>query len=459
VGDAAAPAPAADVGTALPVYLDYVSVTTGAVVATVALPVHNTPGGPRACTLAAGDDGPTSVTWFFDTEGLPSTSVDGTVVVLPCHAAPIGSRIGAVLNDNKTIAVLTPDGRADTARGFVGYTGTRGTATGIRQLATTDGREFWVGGIASRHYGLRYLAPADGPSTVPRRVMGSVTYEDGHYQPGTVDLRGLAVYRGQLYMTSAYITERNKNLPAPLYTPWGGLVRLGDYGALVRNSSNDAVLLRGFTGRRNLHTFLFEASSTALWVLEDTSSYVPAEAVAAGAQVASFAAAALSRDAEYRTALAAGPVALAAFASRRPMLTRPALGAALVRWAWRDGAHAQWVEEADRKVYWGGEALYSLAGRWEVAPPAGGGGGGPAPPAPRWYWLYVTGKTSLYRVHGTSRAWSRLAAAPATSHFRGVAIPPADPAASAPVSATATPSDTPPASPTRSRSAKPRRLL
>ena len=409
VGDAALGVHNTAPGTALPVSIDYVD-ARGAVWRTVELP-RNASGGRAPCTLSHGDEAAGSTSWWLDTEGLPSRAAETEdVVLLPCHASPAGARLADLLRDNKTIATLGASATRDnvTTLLFVGFTGLRGTATGLRQVASLDGRSgFWVAGIANSRYGVRYVAPGSVNAT---RVHGATFYGSTatadalRYQPATLDVRGLGVYGGRLLLTSSYAVERNRNMPPTGlwrgWTPWGGLVLIGDDDSATSpptTSQASSVLARGFPGRRNYWTFVFE-NDRSLWLLQDTSSYRAASHVEAAA---------------FEGRVAAGGAALAAAgggaaAALRPVNVRTSPGTSVVHWVWRDST---WQDEpAARVAIPGAAACYSLAGRDE------GGATG-------WV-VYTTSRTTLYRLVTATRTLTEVARAPAGSAYRGVVLPP-----------------------------------
>jgi hypothetical protein len=388
-------------------------------------------GASQACTLAHGSTASDSLLWFFDTEGLPSTAGDGSAVVLPCHTSPAGSRASTVLADAKTIAILRRNGIVDTTVRFTGYTGVRGTATGLRTAVTTNTREFWLAGIANANYGVRYLAGPRSNST--GRVLGAVTRADGSYQPATVDVRGLTLWGSQTYLTSAYTTEPNKNMPATddVYdglTPWGGIVRIGQYGALMRNTTKDARLLRGMDGRRNMHGFAF-AGPQELFIAEDVNRYVRTAGAVAVAQLAEFGTADAANEAGWPRTSSSQAMAMSAGGTdpRRPLLARASLTTAVVRWFWSNApTGSEWKEDAGRKVYIN-DACYSLVVRREVvaaAAAATAAGGSSAARATTV--VYTSGRTKIYRVVPETRVVTVLASLPTAQGqlFRGVAIPP-----------------------------------
>ena len=392
-------------GTALPVAVDYVD-AAGAVWRTVQLP-RNASGGRAPCTLSYGDVGATSTSWWLETEGLPSrASQTRDVVLLPCHGSPAGARFTDLVRDAKTIATVgAAAARDDVATlPFEGYTGVRGTGSGLRQAASLDGRSgFWVAGIAASRYGVRHVARGGGGNST--RVHGSTFYssEPLRHQPATLDVRGLGLYGPRLLLSSSYLVERNRNMPTTSawrgWTPWGGVVLVGDDAAAPPVTAQAAsVLVRGFPGRRNYWTFVFEGDHS-LWLLEDTARY----AAASHSQAASF-------DARLAGArAAAGQPALLPGGSlaTRPVHVRTTVGTAVVHWVWRGAA---WGEDVPARAPINDDACYSLAGRDE------GGATG-------WV-VYTTSRTALYRVVTATRAVTVVARAPAGTLYRGVVLPP-----------------------------------
>ena len=428
LGDAARNAGNTDVGTALPVFFDYYDTADPRPAASVrpwlSVPVKSTAatsgaaGTSQACTLAHGSTDADKLLWFLDTEGLPSTAGDGSAVVLPCHTSPAGSRVSTLLADAKTIAILRRNGTVDTTIRFTGYTGVRGTATGLRTAVTTNTREFWLAGIANSNYGVRYLSGPRANST--GRVQGAVARADGSYQPATIDVRGLTLWGSQTYLTSAYATEPNKNMPAADdssdgLTPWGGIVRIGAYGALVRNATKDARLLRGMDGRRNMHGFAFSGPQE-LFIAEDVNRYVRMAGSVAVAQLAEFGSADASNEAGWPRTSSSQAMAMSAGGTdpRRPLLARASLTTAIVRWFWSTAlGGSEWKEDAARKVYIS-DACYSLVVRREVGV------------ARATTVVYTSGRTKVYRVVPETRVVTVLVSStPASGQlFRGVAIPP-----------------------------------
>ena len=346
----------------------------------------------------------TSTSWWLETEGLPSrASETRDVVLLPCHGSPAGARFVDLVRDAKTIATVGASiARDDVVTfPFEGYTGVRGTATGLRQAASLDGRTgFWVAGIAASRYGVRYVTRGSGNAT---RVHGSTFYsaEPLRHQPATLDVRGLGLYGPRLLLSSSYLVERNRNMPTTSawrgWTPWGGVVLVGnDAAAPPVTAQASSVLVRGFPGRRNYWTFVFE-SDRSLWLLEDTARY----AAASLSQAASFDA----HLAGARTAAGEPLLPSGSFATR-PVHVRTTVGTVVVHWVWRVAA---WVEDAPARTPINDEACYSLTGRVEGT--AG------------WV-VYTTSRTTLFRVVTATRAVTVVARAPAGTLYRGVALPP-----------------------------------
>ena len=208
-------------GTALPVYFDYFDKHGQR---WLSRPVRSTAGsGQSACTLSFGDVTSSSLTYWLDREGFPSlASETGSRAFFPCHNVPVGSSLRQILAANKTIAVLDRFGNIDTSANFIGFNGARGTQTGLRQVVSADGiSNFWVLGIANTNYGLRYMSTRR--EQVPPRVYGSVFYTNLtrlRYQAASLDARGVALYGGQLYLTSSWLAEPNQNMDKYPATPW-----------------------------------------------------------------------------------------------------------------------------------------------------------------------------------------------------------------------------------------------
>jgi hypothetical protein len=238
--------------------------------------------------------------------------------------------------------------------------------------------------------------------------------------------------------------ERNRNMPPTGmwrgWTPWGGLVLVGDDNAAASpptTSQASSVLARGFPGRRNYWTFVFE-SDKSLWLLQDMSSYRPASR----AEAAAF---------EGRAAGGALPASTGdqAGALTRPVNLRTALGTSVVRWVWRGST---WSEEPAARVAIPDAACYSLAGRVEGA--AG--------------WVaYTTSRSTLFRVVAATRTVTEVRRAPLGTLYRGVVLPPRQPPrggsapqlprvpASLTSDAATTVAATPTATPSRSRTRTP----
>lgn len=409
-------------GTALSVSFDYLDYS-GAVWLTRALPSSNSNPAVVPCTLshAQGELGVASTLYWLETEGLPSLPTSQDRVMVPCHASPAGTSLSALLNDDKSIGLLTRSSIVVSTSRFTGYTGVRGTSSGLRQVASPDAQEFWVGGIANAVYGLRYLSSRTDSDA--QRVHGSVFYPESplRYQAGSLDLRGVGIYGSQVFMTSSFVAEPNRNMDRAPYTPWGGVIRVGDYNVLARNSTHVASLLRGFTGRRNFWTFMFEASRS-MWLIEDVGTYTRASSASAEASDARI------------NMLAPGSVDVSSSAASRPTLYRNTVGSAIVNWVWSNAAVA-WAEvPATKTLLPGGEGAYSLTGRLETRLSA----------VPTWT-VYATTRSRLYRVLPATKSFEVISVAPVGTIYRGVALPPYP-------SATPTPSRTPAATATRTAS-------
>lgn len=420
-------------GTALSVHFDYFDTRTRNRWLTRSLPTGQ--GSADACTLthAEGELGPSSVTYWLETEGLPSLTSSEDHVILPCHASPVGSPLSDLLVGDKSIGALMRNGATAALSKFNSFLGVRGTQTGIRQAASVDMSAFWVAGIANRNYGLRYLSSRERNATT--RVHGSLFFPETppRYQPGSLDLRGMTVYGSQLFMTSSWVAERNRNQDSPpTHNPWGGVVRIGEYGQLQREVTTKSELLRGFNGRRSYWTFMFEGPRS-MWLIEDVGAYARASATSTDTFERAFLALDASSVGGGAATLSRPEGGEATFS--RPVYHRTTVGSAVVNWAWSNAAVA-WTEVSATKTFIpGGEAAYSLTGRQE--PRAGG------PPA----WIaYTATRSRLWRVDPSTNTATAISIAPAGTIYRGVSLPPY-------LGATPSPAATP--SRTKSRAATP----
>jgi hypothetical protein len=375
VGDATRSAATATAGTALPVYIDILALN-GTRLGTRPLTTRGSTACGQACTLSAGKLGSTSTSWFWDTEGLPSTSVDGRFVVLPCHTSPVGAPASLMLEDDKTIAILSRATMAvDTSMRFTANTGQRGTGTSWRQAATIDGTSFWTIGVAQFWSGVRYL-----PTRATKRSLhlhGQTWYQDtvapGWAQIGTRDIRGMAIANGNLYVSSAFVTEPSANGARDPYRPWGGVVQLMSGVPTTEFGADFAKLLPGFNGRRNWQSFTF-VGATNLWALEDMSTY--------------------------RSFTSPSPATV--------IQARTALSTVLTHFKY-DAVKKTWTEVAAHRVSLGASALYSLATSVSGTTTT----------------LFATDRTRVVSVTvaaGGVPVVNTIAAPPTGGHFRGVAV-------------------------------------
>ena len=237
----------------------------------------------------------------------------------------------------------------------------------------------------------------------------------------SIDVRGLTLWGSQLYLTSAYITEPNKNMPAEqdIYkglTPWGGIVRIGEYGQLTRSTTTEATLVRGFDGRRNMHSFVF-AGNQVLYALEDVSAYNRVPRTTGGLQLPDFLSDSTD-DPGWRNALSGSMMSAAGAELRRPLLTRSRVTVAVVKWAWSN-QRIQWVEDP-RKVYIDDD-IRSIVVRSETVAAQVGAAGGATRSSDI---VYATGRNALYRVTPDTGRYTTLFSVPVNQLLRGVAIPP-----------------------------------
>ena len=376
---------------------------------------------PAACTLSFSDDsGMTGndVSWRWEAEGLPSNSDDGLRLLLPCHNAPAGTASADLSRSAaQTIVTLRATGGAGTGTAFAvetiqfsGYSGLRGTATGLRSVGSLDGAGsgFWIAGIADSDYGVRYLArPSSAPlsssaGVIPTLVMGATVYPAGNYDPATVDVRGLSVTSsGGLRISSSYLTEPNR----PGFSPWGGMIRVLDTTGSASSSNPvlpktsdaaTAILSSGFEGRGEFWGFIFEDDDRkSLWIIRDDSTYVLLDGtgdVSAGGG--------------------------GAVPSLSPWWARTSEASAILHFVWSNDV-ARWVADPVMTALLPGEAVYSLAGRTETF--TGGSGG---------WAMYTASRSKVFRVVPLTSGGcdvTILATAAAGTAYRGVALPPALP--------------------------------
>jgi len=206
-------------------------------------------GSSPACTLGAGVRN-----WNYDTEGWLSTSGDGTLVVLPCYNVAAGQLLDSGA-DAKTIATVDASAKVSSF-GFTAWSGSRKQVTGIRQVATVDGTDFWLSGagpIKSTTSGFRYVA-AGAPTTTA--IMG-----DDRENPGKRDARGIAISNGRLYGSDSGEHDMG----------WGGVFSMGLLQTSENERTESARLLTGTKGTSNPWTFAF-ATDSIVWVSESPSS-------------------------------------------------------------------------------------------------------------------------------------------------------------------------------------------
>ena len=196
------------------------------------------------CTLGVGNG-----EWLYDTDGLPSLSVDGKIAIAPCFTIPVGADIASALDARKVISILGGNGVATQSTPFAAYTESFANG-GVRQAVTIDGTAFWIAGMGSFQWGFRYLAsPASNVTTL--------ICSSSESQPGYYDARGVTIFDGQLYASDS-----------SLDAGWAGLFTLGS-GLPTTATLGDEVLLPGFDGDEpSVWTFVFENASS-IWVAVD----------------------------------------------------------------------------------------------------------------------------------------------------------------------------------------------
>ena len=362
-------APVNSTGVALPVFLDEYAPSggSGAPSSSTALP-------PGACTLATGGWAatPQLPPQWYDTEGLPSVSSNGQLVVLPCYAAPVGALISNPLWTDppvmRTIALVRANGVVDVSTSLLANGGvfsmlledwqTAPVALGFRQVATTDGvmlysaaapgwdlSELYAAGLIATPFGNDPNASAGDQSATISGPFDANTWE--YTPPGTNDIRAVAFYAGTLYATDSVNDEG-----------FGGLFSVSGVPACVNGfTSCAAVMLPSFPGSLSPWTFVF-SSATSVWLAEDSAPTL------------------------YNTL----------------QFTAAAVGGA-------------WSQAPTSVLFEAGTPIYSLTGRAE----AGGE-----------FALYAASPTTLYRYATVAGTLSTVASARPGTVFRGVALPPAN---------------------------------
>ena len=192
-----------------------------------------------ACTLGVGQS-----FWTYSQDGMPSRSADGRVGMVPCFDINEGSRLD--LYASKVIALIYPNSSV----AYVGpitnaYQGILGSP-GYRQVASADGRSFYLAGYGSSNAGFRYVAGTN--ATQSSLLSGSATVP----APNAI---AVAVYNGQLYGSGG--------------DSWAGLYALGPGSG---NGLPTPPLAEGdftaLTGVPPLRTFVFE-DPQSIWLLLD----------------------------------------------------------------------------------------------------------------------------------------------------------------------------------------------
>jgi hypothetical protein len=404
-------------GTAMPVWLDYIEVTPARRWFT--LPVRRTPeGGQQACTLTYADptDGTpasTALDWGAQTEGQPGHDNSSVTMFFGCHTTPAGQPLNRA--GLKTIAILPRNatGAPDTRMAFQAYNGRRGSATGFRGVYSPDGERFWTIGIADSLYGLRYLASRS--ATAATRVFGSTFYANGRYQLGSLDIRGVAVSNGYLFLSSSGLVEPAAN-QGPLAWVGGSVGRL----PTVSTGTADVTTMPGLEatvpgfGGRSYWGFVFEYDGRTLWAIEDRCTYVRVPAPAGVDD------------------------------SARPEFVRTALKTAVVKFR-RSMVNGglTWAPDYSGTRTFYGEAVYSLAGRYRDYSSV-------VPSGP--FVLYTASASRVYELDTGTNALRVLQTAPAGTQYRGVGLQPTW--VTPTPSATRSRSRTPPATGTRTRTRK-----
>ena len=163
-------------GTALPVYFDEVLPSTGAVLQSVLYSGTALGAGSPACTLPA--PGASGSSWLYDADGIPTNSYNG--ITWPCYPAAVGSPVDMAAP--KTFVYVGNDMSTATAWPVTTHMGVRsGGISGVRQIITLDGANFFVVGNAADYNGLRLWTNGAAATTA---LSGGVGAGSASGQPG-----------------------------------------------------------------------------------------------------------------------------------------------------------------------------------------------------------------------------------------------------------------------------------
>ena len=205
--------------------------------------------GQQPCVLGIGSNA-----WLYDTDGLPSNSVNGYLAVAPCYTIPVGAEMDTALDFPKVISILRDDGLIIQSSPFNAYRETYAEG-GIRQVVTVNGSSYWLSGMGSNDWGVRYLESGSNATL-------SIS-SDSVDAPGYYDTHGIAINNGQLFGTDS-----------TLDTNFGGIYSIGNG---LPTTAASSTLLNGFSGASDgIWTFVFENVSS-IWaaVVQDPVTNQP----------------------------------------------------------------------------------------------------------------------------------------------------------------------------------------
>ena len=258
IGSEAFNARTAPAGAALPVTVDYILARRSSYAGrlSVEMPTAGTRsdvsgGYSGACTLSVGIGA-----WNHDAEGFPSNSADGAFGIIPCYDMIVGGRISG--SSPKTIALLSVGiGTNTTVTGRISQGVASDAATGWRQVASLNGRQFYTSSVAQTDAGFRYIADGRALDALGGIRSVSLVVNGSGITAGTRDARGIGIFAGQLY-----------GLAGPGDAGWDAVfaIRQTPGGALPTSAASVTfVKLPGMTSVRNPWTFVFQDAS-AVWV-------------------------------------------------------------------------------------------------------------------------------------------------------------------------------------------------
>ena len=235
-----------DGNAALPIFADYIDVSTGTVLRSLPMRSFASENG-GACTLGHG----TALgNWNYNTDGLPSNTEDGRFVIVPCFNTNSGDTM--TMMGSKTIALIGTNFSVVYSRALYPYIDTA-QQSGFLQVASSDATSYWMAGSSRDHSGFRYYSSLTARTSMC--IHGASCSRENYA------VRGIGVYNGILYGSA---------VDAGIAT----LFRFSHSSPLPSSVEQDSIALRGLPLTMSPWTFIFE-SPTSLWVSVDDSDQWP----------------------------------------------------------------------------------------------------------------------------------------------------------------------------------------